>query len=1083
MLNLTCYSWFWENNSGVHIPPIEQPRMVTESSWCRSSLIDELCEESGKGDVTISEFTSQDIIKKNITSQDTGVIYYYCDFSDPRSLERRNLSGALIRQLLEDIHISDELEQQITTSCGQHPEAIMDEGLVSVLLRAIRHFSKVYLFIDGLDECKCEEQTAILSMLHELSRSQQPTVKILVSSRDEHTISHSLKKFHQLRIAAESNSADIDFFVKKTVKNKIQSGELRVRDFSLQSEIITSLTSQAHGMFVSLSYCVSIGIMELTYTARFLWVHFQIADLSEADSDHDIRQALQSLPQGMAETYARAVNKTARNSMKVNRAQKIFKWIACAKRPLFLAELAEAVAFHPSDKCWDSAKIPDTSRLIQGCGNLVVLDDDGTTRFAHHTVQQFLTGLPLEKSTPDFHFKSRDADIEAGEVCMTYLSFSDFETQVTIPESHIIQQTRQLPSPTAIISSLVPDYGIWNVRSNVSKFWRYLLPRKVRQRSLSLEIDISPFVELKRRPEPDMSKRYQFLTYAVENWLYHTSEITESDTSWSKFKYLATDKPSSFDIRPWGNPSVSSRLPYMGLFRWAIYAGHVGLLELLVQLPNSNLKGYCHQASNESFSLMIYAALHGHSDMIKFLLDKNCIDLTDGTALLELARSGNAFAVRLIPDLKLCDGVRDSALRIATKEWRSEVLWALLENGPALDLQNGWGKVVLENAVKRRSTDILAMLIAKAADFEATLTEVESTWDGSLNMLCEFAKLGMNVIFQQMLKTGKADANERDPEYGKTPLHWAAERGQKVIVELLLETGKVDVNSKDTTRRSTPLSWAVEGGHWELVQQLLETGKSDVNSTDQLGRTPLISAARHRDEAMVKLLLETGKAEIDLKDASGQTPLSCAAEHGHKAIIELLLATGKVEPDSEDVNGRTLLSLAAQHDHEEAMKQLLENDKVQIDKKDSNGRTPLSWAAESYSGSGLRLLLETGMVEVDSRDFAGRTPLSWAVEYGHATPIDILLRTGKVDVNSRDSKGRTPLHWVFKNLYGQKHPVRQLLDTGKVHVNSMDLKGQTPLSLALQLGHTDMVELLSRGQVMMTIRSPYVHFPLHVVAG
>jgi hypothetical protein len=134
----------------------------------------------------------------------------------------------------------------------------------------------------------------------------------------------------------------------------------------------------------------------------------------------------------MAATYARAVQKIGQNPVKMNLAQQIFKWIACAKRPLLMAELAEAIAFGPSDASWDSTKIPDASRLIQACGHLAVLDDDGTARFAHHTVQQFLIGLPLKDSISEFHFDLSKADARAGEICITYLLFSDFEKQITI---------------------------------------------------------------------------------------------------------------------------------------------------------------------------------------------------------------------------------------------------------------------------------------------------------------------------------------------------------------------------------------------------------------------------------------------------------------------------------------------------------------------------------------------------------------------------------------------------------------------------------------------------------------------------
>ena len=225
--------------------------LETEVYWHRSSLIDTLSKDSGREDVTIQEFTSQDVITKDITSQDFGIAYHYCDFSDPRSLEVRNILGTIVRQLLERINISGDLEQHMNPLYGPDARDVTNDALSAILFHVIKHFSKVYLFIDGLDECRNDAQTMILSIVHQISQSEQPTVKIFVSSRDELIISASLKKFLHLRISAENNSDDIAHFVEEAVNLNIRSGALKIQDPSLQSEIITTLTGKAHGMSVA----------------------------------------------------------------------------------------------------------------------------------------------------------------------------------------------------------------------------------------------------------------------------------------------------------------------------------------------------------------------------------------------------------------------------------------------------------------------------------------------------------------------------------------------------------------------------------------------------------------------------------------------------------------------------------------------------------------------------------------------------------------------------------------------------------------------------------------------------------------
>ena len=202
----------------------------------------------GRKDITIQYLTSQDIIDKDITSQDVGIAYYYCDFSDLKSLETRTILGTIIRQLLEGITISSDLEQQMDQFYRSNTRTIAADELVALLFAVARHFSKLYVFIDGLDECRKEEQITILSIVNQLAQSTRPAVKTLIASREEAIISTSLKGFPRLRISADKNSADIAFFIKETVKANINSGALTIQDPSLESNIISALINGAKGM-------------------------------------------------------------------------------------------------------------------------------------------------------------------------------------------------------------------------------------------------------------------------------------------------------------------------------------------------------------------------------------------------------------------------------------------------------------------------------------------------------------------------------------------------------------------------------------------------------------------------------------------------------------------------------------------------------------------------------------------------------------------------------------------------------------------------------------------------------------------
>jgi len=92
-------------------------------------------------------------------------------------------------------------------------------------------------------------------------------------------------------------------------------------------------------------------------------------------------------------------------------------------------EMREAVAFTLDDLSYDPRKLPtDLNRLVRACGNLVVVDEEThVVQLAHHTVQQYL----LQEHCSPFQFTVKDANVMAGEFCIAYLSFSNFESQVT----------------------------------------------------------------------------------------------------------------------------------------------------------------------------------------------------------------------------------------------------------------------------------------------------------------------------------------------------------------------------------------------------------------------------------------------------------------------------------------------------------------------------------------------------------------------------------------------------------------------------------------------------------------------------
>jgi hypothetical protein len=115
-----------------------------------------------------------------------------------------------------------------------------------------------------------------------------------------------------------------------------------------------------------------------------LWVEFQLQDLCETETDHEIKVVLQNLPESLSETYDRLLSKLE-NLQKQNLIKRMFQWIVCARRPLRVEELLEGISFTLDDKTWTHDKIvTNFHHLVKGCSNLVVIHEETqTVQLAH----------------------------------------------------------------------------------------------------------------------------------------------------------------------------------------------------------------------------------------------------------------------------------------------------------------------------------------------------------------------------------------------------------------------------------------------------------------------------------------------------------------------------------------------------------------------------------------------------------------------------------------------------------------------------------------------------------------------------
>ncbi|XP_078435600.1 uncharacterized protein LOC144706491 [Wolffia australiana] len=129
----------------------------------------------------------------------------------------------------------------------------------------------------------------------------------------------------------------------------------------------------------------------------------------------------------------------------------------------------------------------------------------------------------------------------------------------------------------------------------------------------------------------------------------------------------------------------------------------------------------------------------------------------------------------------------------------------------------------------------------------------------------------------------------------------------------------------------------------------------------------------------------------------------------------------------------------------------------------SKGWTPAHSAAAAGADAALSQLAEEPGA-LDRRDGEGRTPLHLAAGKGHVRCAKLLLEKG-VDANAQSNDGRTALHRAA--AAGDHEMAALLLDAG-ADPSLLTHRGRSALDMARDKGHHEAVEVLERGEMVLT---------------
>ncbi|ROV93550.1 hypothetical protein VSDG_06755 [Cytospora chrysosperma] len=385
----------------------------------------------GAGKTVLAGTVIEETLKKN--SESVATMFFFCDYKDIKTQSPENILCVLASQLAiqheEAYGLLERYHRKLQPKRGlrQSPRVVDLQKLLQDMMKSFDH---VYLIVDGLDECGPSTSEVVKALLVIINASDNISVAFL--SRDEDHIRYWLEKdFENVEIAAHTE--DITEFVTSEVEKRVGEKRLHFNDLTLKGEILDRLVDGAKGMF--------------------RWVALQLDSLEYCVSDKDCRKALDRLPPGLDESYARILQQVPDGKERL--VQKMLNFIAYADPKLRIPDLIQALSVPDevtAGQAFESHSIIREDFIPKLCKSLIRKSNDGKYyEFAHFTVQEFLEGqmvsMPQGELGP-FRLSKSICNRLLAIQCLKYLQFKDFDhwsTNLAIELDYLEKRNEEHP--------------------------------------------------------------------------------------------------------------------------------------------------------------------------------------------------------------------------------------------------------------------------------------------------------------------------------------------------------------------------------------------------------------------------------------------------------------------------------------------------------------------------------------------------------------------------------------------------------------------------------------------------------------
>ncbi|KAA8573430.1 hypothetical protein EYC84_005016 [Monilinia fructicola] len=321
----------------------------------------------GAGKTILTSIVVEELTNRFENDKSIGIAYLYCNFRRKHEQNVDDLVSCLLKQLAQRLPSLPDAVKDLHKRHSYKGTSPSLEDLLQTLQSVTAIYSKVFIFVDALDECQDTTGYEMKFLSQILNLQARCQLSLFATSRH---VPEICKKFDpstwlEIRASDEDVERYLDGHMSQISRYVSEKPDL-------QGEIKTAIINAVDGMYVT-----PVNLVDDSYiSVRFLLAQLHLNSLRGKTSPKKIQQALQKLPTG-SDAYDSAYTEAM---------ERIEGQLEDEK------ELAkqQAIAVEIDEPELDKENFAAIDQMVSVCAGLVTVDEESNViGLVHYTTQEY----------------------------------------------------------------------------------------------------------------------------------------------------------------------------------------------------------------------------------------------------------------------------------------------------------------------------------------------------------------------------------------------------------------------------------------------------------------------------------------------------------------------------------------------------------------------------------------------------------------------------------------------------------------------------------------------------------------------